>query len=69
MTDIEQAWEDASSDPDPEKDLDYRCMSIEVVAAEQYGQYLLLPSDEEQLREDAFIVADTEDLVDLKDMA
>lgn len=58
MTDLERAWADADDDPDLERDLGYRPFDVEVVVAEQYGQLLFLPSDDELLEEDSFVVAD-----------
>lgn len=67
MTNHEQEWAEAADDPDLEDDLGYRPLALDVVAAEQYEQLLLLPSDEDQLRKDAFIVAGEDDMVDLGD--
>jgi len=58
VTDLERAWADADDDPDLERDLGYRPFDVEVVVAEQYGQLLFLPSDDELLEEDSFVVAD-----------
>lgn len=51
-------------DPDPKTDLGYEPLEWDVVSAQSSGenQLLFLPSDEDALREDAFIVA-TEDTV------
>ncbi|WP_435346454.1 hypothetical protein [Haloarchaeobius sp. HRN-SO-5] len=65
MASIENKWENAPADPDPERDLEYRLLDVDVVTAEQYGQLLLLPSDDTMLKEDAFIVADEDAVVDL----
>lgn len=66
MTDLETEWEDAADDPDLERDLGYRPIAVETVVAEQYGQLLFLPSDEELLDADAFVVADEDIVVDLE---
>lgn len=67
MTDLERAWENADEDPDLERDLGYRPFDVEVVVAEQYGQLLFLPSDDELLEEDSFVVADESLVTDLED--
>lgn len=67
MTDLERAWADADDDPDLERDLGYRPFDVEVVVAEQYGQLLFLPSDDELLEEDSFVVADESLVMDLED--
>ncbi len=64
---LERQWDDVPEDPDPEEHLGYRSISVDVVTAEQYGQLLVLPSDEDLLLEDAFIVAGEDDVVDLGD--
>ncbi|MFD1647758.1 hypothetical protein [Haloarchaeobius litoreus] len=69
MTDLEQEWKDAAPHPHPETDLEYECLSISVVKAEQYERLLLLPEDEDMLHDDAFMVVGEDDLVDLSDMA
>lgn len=67
MTDREQEWETVEDDPDLERDLGYRPISVETVVAEQYGQLLFLPSDDELLDSDAFMAADEDMVVDLVD--
>jgi uncharacterized protein YqcC (DUF446 family) len=67
VTDLERAWENADEDPDLERDLGYRPFDVEVVVAEQYGQLLFLPSDDELLEEDSFVVADESLVTDLED--
>lgn len=67
MTDLERAWENADEDPDLERDLGYRPFDVEVVVAEQYGQLLFLPSDDELLEADSFVVADESLVTDLED--
>lgn len=54
------AWQEIDADPDPETDLGYELDEWDVVEARSRGQdhLMFLPSDEEQLRDDAFIVAD-----------
>jgi len=67
VTDLERAWAAADDDPDLERDLGYRPFDVEVVVAEQYGQLLFLPSDDELLEQDSFVVADESLVMDLED--
>lgn len=67
MSELEREWDHASEDPNPMADLDYRYVSINVVAAEQYDRLLLLPEEEDMLKKDAFIVVGEDELVDLSD--
>lgn len=67
MTDLEGEWDTVEADPDLERDLGYRPIAVETVVAEQYGQLLFLPSDDELLEEDAYIAADEDLVVDLVD--
>lgn len=67
MTDLEREWDDADEDPDLERDLGYQPFDVEVVVAEQYGQLLFLPSDDDILEADSFVVADESLVVDLDD--
>ena len=67
MGSLERKWEKAPADPDPERDLEYRFLDVDVVCAEQYGQLLVLPSDDSMLKDDAFIVADKSAVVDLSE--
>lgn len=67
MTDLERTWKGVDDDPDLERDLGYRPFDVEVVVAEQYGQLLFLPSDDDILEEDSFVVADEGVVVDLAD--
>jgi hypothetical protein len=67
MTDLERAWAAAADHPDLEADLGYRPLDVEVVVAEQYGQLLFLPSEDESMEQDSFVVADESLVVDLDD--
>jgi uncharacterized protein YqcC (DUF446 family) len=67
MSDLEAEWETVEANPDLERDLGYRPIDVETVVAEQYGQLLFLPSDDELLEEDTFVVADEDFVVDLID--
>jgi uncharacterized protein YqcC (DUF446 family) len=67
VTDLERTWADVDDDPDLEQDLGYHPFDVEVVVAEQYGQLLFLPSNDDILEEDSFVVADESLVVDLED--
>jgi len=67
VTDLERAWAAADDDPDLERDFGYRPFDVEVVVAEQYGQLLFVPSDDELLEQDSFVVADESLVMDLED--
>jgi hypothetical protein len=52
-------WERLPDDPDPERDLGYVRASLSVVRTENgKGHYLFLPEDEQDIRDEAFIIAD-----------
>jgi len=63
-------WWEVHQDPDPEGDLGYKLIDLDVIPTETNGKsrVLVLPSDEELLREDAFIVADEDSICDLETM-
>lgn len=63
-------WWDVAEDPDPSEDLDYELIDLDVIRTETGGkeQVLLLPSDEDMLRRDAFIVAERDAVCDLETM-
>lgn len=62
-------WEQLRMDPDPESDLGYEPREWEVLSIDSDGEHrtLFLPDDEEQLRDDAFIVADEMAVCDVQD--
>ena len=62
-------WETLPMDPDPEEDLGYEPLEWDVVSAENNGrdQLLFLPADEDALRNEAFIVAETDAVCDVRD--
>lgn len=61
-------WERLPLDPDLERDLGYRLSDWEpITTANDDGQLVYLPSEEELLRQDAFIVVDRDDQIDLID--
>lgn len=63
-----QDWEQLPADPDPEHDLGYRIEHWETFRASDEGESMMfLPSDEELLRSDAFVVADATSVCDVSD--
>lgn len=63
-------WELLPRDPDPESDLGYRLLELDVLRSfdGEAEHLLVLPSDENLLRENAFVVADPDSVCDLETM-
>lgn len=59
-------WEELPADPDLNDDLGYEMVDLESYEAEG-DRILFLPTDEDMLREDAFIVAGQEDMDTLRE--
>lgn len=67
---LESEWDDAPTDPDPERDLGYEWIQFEVFGeAEDADQFMVLPTDRQLLKEDAFVVVDPGHVEDLDDWA
>lgn len=66
----ETDWWDVEADPDPATDLGYELVDLDVIHTEAGGrdQVLVLPSDEDMLREDAFVVVSRDSIRDLETM-
>lgn len=61
-------WERLPLDPDLQRDLGYELSDWEpITTANDDGQLVYLPSEEDLLRQDAFIVVDRDDQIDLID--
>lgn len=61
-------WTSVPSDPDLEADLGYELGDLDVIETNNgSGQVLLLPQDEEDLRDECFVVVQEESLVNLID--
>lgn len=61
-----ETWERLPPDPDTEAHLGYELDEWEQVeTTDGSGKQILLPADSEMVRDDAFIVADRDALVDL----
>lgn len=63
-----ERWQDVSSDPDLD-DLGYDIADWKVVRArkDDQGHLMFLPENEEQLHDEAFIVAETNSVCDVVD--
>lgn len=72
MSHVERSgdWWDAPSDPDPTADLEYDIIDLDIIKTSTNGrpQVLVLPTDEDLLREDAFMVVDEDSVYDLETM-
>lgn len=61
-------WDRLPLDPDLERDLGYRLTDWEpITTANDDGQLVYLPAEEDLLRQDAFIVVDRDDQIELID--
>jgi len=61
---VDADWEDVSTDPDPQV-LGYEREQWERISAANSDQIVFLPSNEEDIADDAFVVLDESDLTDL----
>ncbi|SEV90358.1 hypothetical protein [Halobacterium jilantaiense] len=66
----ETNWWDVGQNPDVHDDLGYEMVDLDVIHHDpgQRDQVLVLPADEDMLRDDAFMVADADDILDLETM-
>lgn len=66
---LDEAWEEAPSDPDSHSDLDYELQSLTVIELEERigGNYMIVPGDEENLKDEEFIVAGAGGMCQLDD--
>jgi len=63
-----QDWGDLPADPEPE-DLGYEPMELDITeSSADGGHYVIIPHDEDFLRQEAFIVADSGSVSNLEDM-
>lgn len=64
---VAEAWEEVSDNPDLARDLGYLLLELEVIASNTgQDQVIILPKDESLLKEDAFIVSASDDIVELE---
>jgi hypothetical protein len=66
----ETDWHHVPSDPDATVDLGYEFVDLDVIPTVEEGRsrVIVLPTDEDMLREDAFVLVDEDDLCDLETM-
>lgn len=53
-------WENLHVDPDPRRDLGYEPLDLEVIESPTDDRMIVLPVDEQMLREDMFVIVDEE---------
>lgn len=64
----DEKWTAAGTDPDPNTDLDYDLRPLTVVRFEAgETRYMVLPTGEDHLQDDEFIVATAESVRDLEE--
>jgi len=62
------AWSEVPTDPDPRRHLDYELRDWELLTmSRDSDQVVFLPESEELLRDEAFVLAEREDLCSLDD--
>jgi hypothetical protein len=66
--DGESDWWDVDEDPDAHDDLGYELVELDLIYTDASGreQVLVMPNDEDMLRDDAYLVAGEDDLYDLE---
>lgn len=58
---IEEAWEQAATDPNPNTDLGYELCPLTVVHVDEGGgKFMFLPTEEEHLHDEEFMIATEE---------
>ena len=64
-------WRHVPDNPDAVRDLGYEFVELDVIPTveEDRSRVIVLPTDEEMLRDDAFVIVDESDLCDLDEMA
>jgi hypothetical protein len=61
-----EQWEAVPTDPDPQVNLGYEYADWdEFETQDGSGQIMFLPSDEDKIRDDAFVVADEDSVANL----
>lgn len=59
-------WEEVPDHPDPAQDLGYEVQELTVVRSAADSHLIFLPKDEDQLREEEFIVVSDDSLRDVE---
>lgn len=65
-----QDWQDVSDDPDPVEDLGYDLLELDLLSTlvEGKSQVIIMPTDEEHLLDDSFIIVDEDVVCELATM-
>ncbi|MFW5934218.1 MAG: hypothetical protein ACOCQL_00025 [Halolamina sp.] len=60
-------WRHAPEDPDPAEDLGYEAVELDMIGTDADGEnrVLVLPTDEEMLADDAFVIVDEDSVAEL----
>ena len=66
---VSDAWRKLPPNPDPQEDLGYDLIELDFIPTSTSGgnEVLVLPTNEDMLREDAFMVVDRDSVADLRD--
>ncbi|UIP01517.1 hypothetical protein Hbl1158_15380 (plasmid) [Halobaculum sp. CBA1158] len=66
---VNEDWRELPPNPDPIDDLGYRLLDLDFIPTSTSGgeEVIVLPTDEDMLREDAFMVVGRDDVVSLDD--
>lgn len=64
---VSDTWRELPPNPDPTEDLGYTLVELDFIPTTTSGgeEILVLPTDEEMLREEAFMVVDRRSMVEL----
>ncbi|MFC6784584.1 hypothetical protein ACFQFH_01500 [Halobaculum halobium] len=68
MASTEQEWRTVSPNPDPSEDLEYDLIELDFIptTTSDGSEVLVLPTEEDMLHEEAFMVVDRGTVVDLE---
>lgn len=57
---LDERWDEAASDPDSHADLNYELEPLTIVKMEENtgGKYMVLPGEEDHLKDEEFMIAD-----------
>jgi hypothetical protein len=67
---VHEEWEEAAADPDPERDLGYEMMELEMFEPDDGSErFMFLPSNKEMITDDAFILASESAIRDVTEQA
>lgn len=57
---LDKTWDEAASDPDSHADLNYELQPLTIIKMEENtgGKYMVLPGEEDHLKDEEFMIAD-----------